>query len=284
MRTLSAPLITLINSSNQFYMADLYTIAMNNGTTIYYTTAESPITYNSKTYASQGLNITRNSVKWAVGIEVDTLTLKIGADATTLINGVPIISAAVQGQFDGAVVVVEKLFLSNWSTPVGTVSLFTGTVSDFTAERNMIELTAKSRLETLNVQMPPNLYQATCLHTLYSEGCTVKKSLFTSTSTVTSTNADGSINTPLAQAANYFNMGALKFTSGANTGLTRTVKSFSGGTIYFTNPFPFPIASGTAFSISPGCDKLRTGDCTSKYSNTINFKGFEFIPVPETAA
>ncbi len=284
MKTLSAPLITLLNSSQQFYMADLYTFNLINGVSLYYTTSENPITFGGHTFASSGLLISRNSVKWTVGIEVSTLNLKIIADNNTLINSVPIISAAVQGQFDGANVTVEKLFLSDWNTPVDSLKLFTGEVSDFTAERNMIELIVKSRLEMLNVQMPRNVYQTGCVHTLYDVGCTVNKVSFTVSGTVSSINTDGSLQTGLAQATNYFNMGAIKMTSGLNTGLTRTVKSFGSGAVYITNPLPFAVSAGDTFTISPGCDKLRTGDCTNKYSNVIHFKGFEFIPVPETAA
>lgn len=284
MRTMSAPLITLLNTGNQFCMADLYTVKLSNGTILRYTSAQNNITFSGNTYLSSGLLFSRKNVKWVVGIEVDTLQLDIIADSSTLVNGLPLITTALQGQFDGAIVVVDRLFLSDWNTPVDKVGLFYGKVSNFSAERNTVMLTVKSILEMLTVQMPPNLYQASCVHTLYSPGCKVNKASYTTTGTSTGMNSDGSIKTALAQASGYFNMGAIKITSGANNGLTRTVKTHSGTDIYVTNPFPNPIVSGTTFSISPGCDKLRTGNCTNKFSNTANFKAFEFIPVPETAA
>jgi len=265
-------------------MADLYTLELSNGTLLRYTSAQNDITFSGNTYLGSGLFFSRKSVKWVVGIEVDTLGLDIIADNNTLINGLPLITTALQGQFDGAIVAVDRLFLSDWNTPVDKVGLFYGKVSNFEAERNMLSLTVKSILEMLTVQMPPNLYQASCVHTLYSPGCKVNKATYTTTGTSTGMNADGSIKTALVQASGYFEMGAIKITSGANNGLTRTVKTHSGTNIYITNPFPNPILTGTTFTISPGCDKLRTGHCTTKFSNTVNFKGFEFIPVPETAA
>lgn len=284
MRTMSPTLITLLNTGNQFYMADLYSVAMKNGTTLRYTTAENPITFSENTYASQGLLISRNGVRWVVGAEVDTLELHIGTDGTTLVNGLPIITAALQGQFDGAQVSVDRLFLTDWSTPVGSVNLFAGKVSNLETHRTSIDLTVKSNLEALIVQMPPNLYQASCLHTLYDVGCTVRKTDFTTTATCGGLNVDGSLITSLSNPDTYFNMGAVKITDGPNNGLVRTVKNYVGGKVYLTKEFPNAIAVGTSFEISPGCDKLRQGDCTAKFNNVINFKGFEYIPVPETAA
>lgn len=288
MRSVSPALSTLLNTNKKFVMADLYTLQLASGAILRYTTAGVDVAFGGHTFLHSGLLISRKSVRWVVGIEVDTLDLSIAADNSTTVNGVPIISAAMQGQFDGAIVIVERLFLQDDLTPVDKLGLFYGRVSSCDAERNSLHITIKSILEMLNVQMPPNLYQASCLHTLYDAGCKVNKASFTVSGTASGLNSDGSMRTNLAAAASFYNMGAVKMTSGANAGLTRTVKTHNGTgastVIYFTTPWPNNVSAGDTFTISPGCDKLRTGDCTNKYSNVINFKGFEFIPVPETAA
>lgn len=288
MRTLSAPLLALLNNGNQFIMADLYTITLANSTTLRYTSAGADIVYSGFTYLSSGLLISRKGVRWVVGIEVDTMTMDIAADSSVTVNGMPLIAAALQGQFDGALVAIDRLFLNDSMVPVDKLKFFYGRVSNFEAERTVLSLTIKSGLEVLNISMPPNLYQSSCTHTLYDSGCKVNKAANTVSGTVVGMNSDGSMRTTLAAAASFYNMGGIKMTTGANAGLTRTVKTHNGTgaatVIYFTTPFPNVPTAGDTFTISPGCDKLRTGDCTNKYSNTINFKGFEFIPVPETAA
>lgn len=42
-------------------------------------------------------------------------------------------------------------------------------------------------------------------------------------------------------------------------------------------PFPFKIECGDTFRVFPGCDKFKT-TCRDKFSNIVNFRGFDFIP------
>jgi uncharacterized phage protein (TIGR02218 family) len=132
--------------------------------------------------------------------------------------------------------------------------------------------------------IPPNIFQSSCMHTLFDSGCAVKSATYRTSGTASSVNSNGGIVTTLNAADNYYQMGAIKFTSGANVGLTRTVKTYVGGIVTPTKAFPYAIANGDAFTITPGCDHLQNGDCLNKYNNVIHFKGFPFIPVPETAA
>jgi len=105
--------------------------------------------------------------------------------------------------------------------------------------------------------------------------------------------ASGSVaNTVLAaltQATGWFDQGKISFTSGPNAGLSRGIKSWiagSGGapgTVSLIAPFPVAPTSGDAFQIYPGCDKtLDAGGCP-KFANTVRFRGFPYVPTPETA-
>ncbi len=284
MRTMSAPLIALLNSSTQFIMVDLFTFELANGAVLRYCTAGGAITFGGNTYLAAPAGLTRGKVRWATGTEVDNLEVVFQSDSGITVIGTPLLAAAVQGLFDAGRVTVQRLFLSDWVTPVDALLLFRGNVSTVDVQRLQVKMTVKSDLERLNIQMPMNLYQASCVHSLFDIGCAVNKATYTVTGTVSSVGGSGQIVTALAQADGYFQMGAIKFTSGPNTGLVRTVKTWTSASAYVTSPFPYTIVAGHAFEITPGCDKLRLGDCTNKYSNVINFKGFEFIPVPETAA
>jgi uncharacterized phage protein (TIGR02218 family) len=92
------------------------------------------------------------------------------------------------------------------------------------------------------------------------------------------------LNTSLTGADNYYNRAYILFTSGANTGLRRTVRSSlnAGGVLNLLQALPVAPAAGDAFTLYPGCNK-SAATCTTRFSNIVNFKGFPFVPVPETA-
>jgi hypothetical protein len=79
----------------------------------------------------------------------------------------------------------------------------------------------------------------------------------------------------------YFSYGRVTFTSGANSGYTLEVKSFSPGVVTLTLPPPFPIAVGDTYSIVAGCDRLF-GTCKSRFNNVVHFRGEPYIPGPDT--
>ena len=65
------------------------------------------------------------------------------------------------------------------------------------------------------------------------------------------------------------------------SGISRTVKSYAGGQFVFILPLPYDPTVGDTFSVYPGCDKTQAV-CQSKFNNVARFRGFPFIPVPET--
>jgi uncharacterized phage protein (TIGR02218 family) len=144
-------------------------------------------------------------------------------------------------------------------------------------------MNVNSDLELLNIQMPRNLYQPGCIHTLYDSGCTLLKTNFDEFSTVAAGSTLSQINCGLAQATGYFDLGTVTFTSGPNANVVRSVKSYTPGILILSQPLIQACNVGDAFTAFPGCDKLQA-TCSGKFNNLVNFKGFPFIPLPETAA
>jgi uncharacterized phage protein (TIGR02218 family) len=284
MRTVSPALIAFLNTSTEFIMVDLFTFVLKNGVTLRYSTAGTIINFGGFNWLPAPAGLTRSKVRWVTGVEVDTLDVSFPADESIVVNSIPMLRAAVLGMFDNAKVTLSRLYMSDWNTPVDSILLFTGNVAKPVIQRTVLHLTIKSDLDKLNMQMPQNLYQSACLHTLYDIGCAVNVNTYMYSGTVTTVTSNAIFGGTGSFVDGYFQMGAVKFTSGANEGLTRTVKSYLSGVIYATNPFPFDVQASDSFILTPGCDKLRNGDCANKYNNVINFKGFEYIPVPETAA
>jgi uncharacterized phage protein (TIGR02218 family) len=223
--------------------------------------------------------VTRSSLRWGLGMTVDTMELKL--DAPTL-N-----SLLASGFLDGARVQLDRLFGNSPASLADSVTLFTGNVADITAlGRTSCKLLVRSRLELLNQPTPRNEFQASCRWMLYDDGCKIIKPLQGSPGTVQSGSTALVINTGFTAPAGYGDLGTITFLSGVNAGISATIKRWAqpGGAAVITLNLPLPSVPGVGdrISVYPGCDKLQS-TCLNKFANTANFGGFRFVPVPETA-
>lgn len=285
MKTISAGLLALFNSTSAFSKADLYTWTFNDGTVLRVTDADIALTFAGVTWASCVPAFERTKTRVKVGLEVDSVDITATPATTDTIGGLSWQAAAVQGYFDGARLLIETAYLSTWPTVIGTMYVFQGQVSDIEPDRTSIKITVKDALELLTQNFPRNVYQAVCGHTVYDAGCGVAKASFTATGTVASSPAPtrNSIKTGNAQAAGYFDQGVVTFTSGANNGLKRTIKSYDPATGFtFTLPLPVAPSTGDTISAFAGCDKT-IATCRAKFSNDGKFRGFPWVPTPEQA-
>ena len=111
MKDATPDLITLLANSKTFFMADLYTITLLDGTTVRYSSVDMDVTWNGDVYYSKGLLLNRNTINNKRGVEVDELEIDAyPTDAT--INGLGWLAAVRNGALDGAQVRLERLFLA----------------------------------------------------------------------------------------------------------------------------------------------------------------------------
>lgn len=282
MKTATRELIDLLHGSDEFLMADLFRITLSNGQILRHTNADMPVVWDGQTYEAHKLIIKRGATRVAVGLDVDSNTLEIAAEPDYRLEGLQWSEAALGGALDGARVVIERIFFSDWATPVGAVVIFSGRVSDVSGSRSAVKVDVKSDIELLNVSSPRNIYQSGCMRTLYDGGCKVNREKFTVNGRVTANSTTGTeLACNLTQADGWFNQGVIKFTSGRNAGLSRTVKEHKGGRLSFALRLPFPPQSGDVFKIYPGCDK-RQETCGKKFENIVHFRGFPYIPAADT--
>ena len=291
MKAISTALRDLL-ATRQFFKARLYQLSLVNGGTLYYTSADTDILWGGHTYVSGApLFDTRNSkakCHWKLGVEVDQLVFGVIPGNAT-INGEPFLKAIKDGVFDGAELTVSNAYWPQqaWTKPIvptGTIVTFVGRVAEIDAGRSMATFNVNSHLELLNQNMPRNLYQSGCLNTLFDSACTLNAASFAVSGTALSGSAANSLNATLGQPTGYFDLGKVTFTSGANSGLSRSIKSYvqgSPGTISLISPFPNAPAVGDTFTIYPGCDKT-SATCSGKFGNLANFRGLPFIPVNQT--
>lgn len=287
MKNVSSALQTLFSSNTQFLMADLYTITLTNGTVLTYTSADIGIVWNGHSYTCLGPKLTRDRIKTMLGVQTDTLDITFFPETTDLVQGNPFLSEVINGAFDGAWLSLDRLFLTNWVTGVGSVNMFQGLVGNCVIGRTSAKLTIQSPLDRLNIQMPRNTYQPGCQHNLFDVGCTLQAQNFILAGTVGASPQPSVINSnffsPSVIPSQWLVLGYVTFTSGVLTGLSRGIAATSDvGVIRFSYPFASAPAMGDTFAAYPGCDHQQS-TCSGKFSNIVHFRGFPYVPIPQTA-
>lgn len=276
-------LAALLNSGVPLERADCYTITLPSGQVLRWSGSDVAITFGGNVYAL-GPGITRNRLRWVVGVEVSTLDMTLTDIAGTQIAGRGLLAFIRSRGFYGARVLLQRAFWAFGDTgPRGAVLWFAGAVADCKVDRDMAQLTVNSDIERLNVQVPRDVYQPGCLNSLYDGLCQVSRAAFTVTGVATS--ASNGVRTTfghvLSQAGGWFDLGVVTMTSGANAGQSRTVKHHNLFQLVVLQPWGFPVASGDTFSIVAGCNKTQA-TCASKFSNLARFRGMPYIPQAET--
>lgn len=283
MKRASPELIEFLNENDNFEIADLYSFQLTNGTNIYYTSADFDIVYNGNVYSCENAGIKRGSMQWISGLSVDNLEIEFFPSADDKIGDVILSSAFRNGTFDGAKFQLDMAFYTDsWQgSPYVLEKLFTGNVDIDEVSGNYAKLEAKSITEILNMQFPPDIYQASCGYTLYNNACGVLKSNFSLNANALSGSSKKTINCFLSKPSGYFDQGVILFTSGQNLNIKRAVKSHLNGVLTLSTPLLYEPAIGDTFTISPGCNKTMD-ICKNKFNNLNNFSGTPFIPNPET--
>jgi uncharacterized phage protein (TIGR02218 family) len=290
MKPATSDLIALLQGADHFLMADCFTFTLLSGQQLFYTTADVPVTVGSQVFAADAVRVSGLKYKIATGVDVDEQDITLQAAPTDTVNGVPFLVALRDGVFDGATIQRDRAFLSAWTQPaIGSVTLFHGRISTIDQiGRTTAQMKVKSDLVLLDIDMPRNLYQPSCLHTLYDANCGVSRAAYSTTgacavgSTVSTLIWAG----VLAESTGYYDQGTLLFTAGPNAGVSVTVKSSAttgGGQLVLAYPLNAAPGVGDSFTISAGCDhSMGPGGC-AKFNNLPRFRGFPYVPPPEIA-
>jgi uncharacterized phage protein (TIGR02218 family) len=284
MKTASPALVALL-AGNSFFIADLFTFTCLDGTALRYTTTDRPVAHNGFVFSNTALRIDGFKYKLTLGTNADEMTLTVSANPGDYAGAIPFFQRILNGGFDGTRVRVERLFSASPDDPsAGTVEMFTGRVSDISdTGRTKAVFKIKSDLELLDIQMPRNTYQPSCIHTLYDAGCTAVKGSFGGDYSVGADPTLSAIAISGSGAADgYYDMGTVAFTSGPNAGSTRTIRQFAGSIAHLAYPLPSVPVHGDLITVYAGCDKTA-GTCADRFGNLANWRAFPYIPQPETA-
>lgn len=307
MKPVSAELLDLITHPRaRLAQAELFTFAGDNlgANVLRFAQFDTDLEVNGFTYAcgSQtgpyfGRKDNKAKMHWKVGTAVDTLTFDVVLGSAQLF-GVPWAQAIRSGVFDGATLLVERVFMPIGTTDTsrGTVRLFSGLVAAIDCGGEIATFTVNSFMAKLGYPIPRNLYQPGCVNLLGDAACGVNQASYAYSGSVSGTSSNSSIvaslpgygSTIASGSLTPFNLGKIVWTSGALNGLSRTVRSCTGGagsaTINVLGWFPSAPAIGDTFTLYFGCDKSDGADGCAKFANTARYKGFPNVPQPTTAA
>lgn len=287
MKNATTQLKTFLASTKHIVKLHLVTITLLSGTILRYNDGVRPITYLGQTY--NPLQFTVPGIKQSIGFSVDAMELLFQPSDSDLIGGTAIATLAARNYFRGATALVTRLIAVDWDTmystgPVGGVDLFAGRISE-TADGGETEFTLRiaSFAELLDSEVPNESYSASCNNTLFDTKCGLARASYQVSGTVQAGATAGSVPTNLSQAAGYFDLGYIQFTSGQNNNQRRTIRAHAaGGGLSLIPALPFAPAAGDTFLAFPGCD-LSQGTCTTKFNNLLRFRGQPYIPAPETS-
>jgi uncharacterized phage protein (TIGR02218 family) len=285
-RTTTPELQALLNSGVPLLVADVYTIVAPGGLTFKWADLDVPVTFGTETW-SMGPGIKRGRIVKTMGLEGSSIDLELfdgGLDGQ-MVAGEPLIPWIIRGGLDGARVVVQQVFSAGPGLPwVGMLHAHEGHVSDVqTSGRGGARLTVRSFTEVFNRPLPPTVYQPKCRTRLYSALCGQSRSSWTVSGQATS--ASNGLRLQFGHAlqnpAGHFDLGVVTFTGGANFGVSRTVRQHTAGLLVLMQPLPFAVAVNDTFEAYPGCN-LTLETCTNKFNNKSRFRGFPFIPPPDS--
>ncbi|MDE1145646.1 MAG: DUF2163 domain-containing protein [Azospirillaceae bacterium] len=309
MRSTDTAFIEWLRTTPNLWSADLFTVTLTaqvsnpsapTGTVWRWTSADRDLSYRGATWSAAGPRVARTNWSAKAQLEVPQMDVTIDSAASELLGDVPINAFVNNGGFDGARVRLERALMPTASNAAfGTILLFEGRVSTAAAGRAQATLTVKGDLLLLDQQMPRNLYQAACLHTLYDGGCAQSRARYaranmvgagsnvqwiapaqTLTDMTPITMADGTVR---AVDPASFTQGSISFTGGLNSGVVRTIKAADINGLTLAYALPHAPSVGDPFQITYGCDHTAA-TCLARFANMANLRAFPYIPPAETAA
>lgn len=308
-RLMPASLITFLQTNRNIVKADCFVITLPTGAVLYVTEGQWDISFPIGTPGWTGGNVTfkanqygrwqRGPITSEAGFNLasNTMPLTCIPQQGTAYPGlsIGILNAALNHLFDAATVWVYTAYFavgSYGNVSVGVETKFQGTITRIPEiGRNKLVFECADPIYALNLKIPSRLMQTNCPWSFCDTNCTLAASDYTVNFTASGASTQSALTPTSAftQAAGYFSQGVVTCLTGANAGLSATVKTHASGVLTLMVPWFLPVSSGDTFAVIKGCDKTLTM-CTSTVkpggsvvNNSANNGGTPFAPVPSTA-
>lgn len=236
-----------------------------------FTDHDASLTFDGVTYeAATGFEAT--AIESALGLAVPNQDIS-GALSSAAITEMDLAA----GRYDGASVEIWRV---NWSDVTQRVLMAKGEIGE--VRRDALGFTAELRGIAHRLNAPQGRhFQFSCDADVGDARCKVNLNADpfkgTGAATAAANRREFAASGLSSFADGWFVGGRLTWTSGANAGLSQTVKAHSGAAISLWESMPFAIGVGDAFVVTAGCDK-RFETCKTKFANGLNFRGNPLMP------
>jgi uncharacterized phage protein (TIGR02218 family) len=236
----------------------------------------------SVTYLA-GTGILPSDVSLSTGFDADDIEVAGPiVEGGSLAGGEVAKAAILGGRFDDA---VARFFQVNWDDLAGgAIKLLKGRVALAEVQGSQFKLTIHSEIGRFAQEVGRTI-TGYCDADFGDTRCGA--SPVTDAVTVTAVTSDRSftVSNPNARADDFFNRGAVSFTSGALSG-TRAVEVFDwtvGGVVSLWVGLAEPPEVGDTLNIRQGCydpttDESKTRAACMFFDNIVNFRGFPDVP------
>lgn len=270
--------------------ADLFYLLLSDGVSqFFWTSWDKGLLVGTQSYSSMAPWLRRS--RWNVSntMEVPTLAVDLLDSGTSFDGGGAIVTQVSQGLLDGATFLLSRAYMvdSGDTSALGTIDLFGGKVAGLDLIDNAVSMNIKGRVNDLDQFVPRNVVQVGCNHAFCDLGCTLARATFTAAFAMGASPTGTFVPWQVAPGnpTNYIG-GTVAVTSGAASGARRTVVYADATGLTLAYPLYATPMAGDAFTAFQGCDKtFNSGSgrsCTDR-ANTQNYRGFEFVPPPNTA-
>jgi len=210
-----------------------------------------------------------------------------------------ILNAAFNHLFDNATVWVYTVYMplgQYGNVSNGVETKWQGSIMNCDPiGRNQVKFQCADPLYLLSQKVPGRVFQTNCPYQFADARCGLTAANYThgfwAAGTSTQTTLTATSAAPNTQPDGYFTQGVVTCVTGANAGLSQTVKSYAGGVITTMSAWLLPVTAGDLFSVIRGCAKTPTACAGATYNNgtpepqnwQLRYGGDPFMPPPSSA-
>ncbi len=155
-------------SSSKLKLVEVYKIERVDGTIYYYTSFDKDIAWGTPSITYTAIPISRRAINREMNLEPDQVDVQMGMPSG-------IVADVAAGLFDGAIVTIKMIPYSAVAADGAEMIVFQGIAQVMYNQYSMILICVSTPLNSLNMLVPRNLYQAACNYRLFDTGCDVTK-------------------------------------------------------------------------------------------------------------
>ncbi|MGB8601973.1 MAG: DUF2163 domain-containing protein [Rhizomicrobium sp.] len=279
LRSCPAALAAALASHSHFYLANLFTVTLSDGTVYRWTDWEQNLTASGHTYTAMKLK----RGKWSLtnSMTVPCMDFSLYATNAAFDGGASIKTQVLNGLFDDALILHSRAYMTSPgdTSAFGVLDLNSWIPGEIAINGTTVDMTLKGKNNRLNQQAPRNVYQAGCVHSFCDAVCTLARASYTTSHSVGTAAAVSRTFIPWDSAPSdyaLYKSGTVKITGGDTAGQSRTILAASASGLTLVYPLYAAPAAGDAFTAFKGCQKTLAA-CQA-YGNSQHWRAWPYTP------